>query len=143
LAFAAVASLLLPALASACAVFMSPAERIAMGYRYNGGIYNAVAIVRVDRARYAGAAAGDTHPWTAIASILRTVKGKFKSTILSFNGGQGSSACETRQPIVPSVGEKWALYIRKRPDGAQLVHQSYPLDIALKADPRLREKCKP
>jgi hypothetical protein len=120
---------------SACRVYLPPERRLAMGYER--GAISAVALVRVTSAGYTRAPIGDAHPWRALATIQRLFRGSYPAPVARFDRGMGSAACDDGRPP-PKAGELWVIYFWQRGRGDQPVWQSYPADIAFRADPRLR-----
>jgi hypothetical protein len=124
----------------ACRVFLPPAERIAFGYER--GAISAVALVRITKATYLSQPRGDAHPWRAWARVDQVVSGSYAGKRFTFARGHGSAACDDGRPV-PQAGEPWVVYFWKRATGEYDVWQSYPLAVAVAADPRLKRLSEP
>lgn len=119
----------------ACRVFLMPKKRLDSGYE---SAISAVALVRVTEAQYTHAPIADAHPWRATATVLQVFQGSYPAKTMQFQRGWGSAACDDRSPIA-KAGSLWVVYFWKRAEGDQPVWQSYPADVAFKADPRLTQ----
>lgn len=116
----------------ACRVRLSPQEKLNGGYARE--IFSSVALVTIADAKYTGEAISDTHPWSATANVDHLLLGSFEPKTVTFERGQGSSACDDGHPLA-QIGEKWIVYFWKHPQRGQLVWASYPLQVASAADP--------
>lgn len=121
--------------ANACRVYLMPKERLAMGYESRA--ISAAVLVRVTGARYTRDPVADAHPWRASASTLRVLRGAYPAKTVQFDRGWGSAACDDGHPRA-KVGEHWVVYFWQPAKGGQQVWQSYPAEVAFKADPRIR-----
>jgi hypothetical protein len=119
----------------ACAVVLSPAAKLAGGYK--SGAISSVALVRITNAKYTAEPVGDAHPWQASGAVERTLRGAIPARIVRFERGWGSAACDDGRPP-PKIGERWVVYFWRRGPGDERVWQSYPAKVAFEADPRLR-----
>ncbi|MBI1684792.1 hypothetical protein [Caulobacter hibisci] len=114
--------------AQACRVNQPPEARVAHAY-------DAVVLARVERA-----APLDGRGWRAQATGIQAVEGEVGPAATVFEIGRTGepAACDDGQAIA-GVGETWALYLSRRPDGGFTVSQSYPLDLARRIDPRFQK----
>lgn len=128
----AVAALLCAGEARACRVYQSPETRV----RYP---HDAVILARIESADYQDFIGDTGRAWRAVARRTASIQGHIVEQQVFEIGRTGqSTACDDGQPIA-KVGETWALYLSRRPDGSYVASASYPLDMARKIDPRLRQ----
>jgi hypothetical protein len=114
---------------TACAVWRSPEQTLSDGYRV--GAISAVALVTIRSARYTHEPVGDAHFWSADATIERVVRGTYRAKTVQFKRGGGSAACEERPPLpLPKPGDRWVVYLWKRPQGDYAVWRTYPSSVA-------------
>ena len=118
----------------ACRVNLMPKERLAMGYESRA--ISAAVLVRVTGAQYTRDPVADAHAWRASARILRVLRGTYPAKSVQFDRGWGSAACDDGHPRA-KAGEHWVVYFWQPADGRQRVWQSYPAEVAFKADPRI------
>jgi hypothetical protein len=121
--------------AGACRVQRSPEQRLASAYKL--GLISGVALVRITRSDYIRPRLGKARPWEADGDVERLLGGSYLGRSVSFRRGSGSAACDDGLPP-PRRGELWVVYIGKGATTDRPVRHSYPLGIALAADPRLR-----
>lgn len=118
----------------ACRSNQPPPERLARGY--DRKIISAVALVRITNAKYLAEPIADSHPWRVSGRIERVYRGGFATETVQFERGFGSSWCDDGEAM-PNPGDLWVVYYWKMPEGKQAVWQSYPMKVAIGADPRL------
>jgi len=100
--------------------------------------FDAIIIARIETATpvdLLGADPGRT-AWSATARRTAGIKGIVGQSIFEIGRSGQSASCDDGQPIA-KVGEFWALYLQRRPDGSFLAAESYPLEWARSVDPRL------
>jgi len=122
--------------AFACRVMRSAEQRVSNAYRRDDVI--AVVLVHVEQATYTGELSFDAHPWQAIATANRILRGTYSSGQVAFYGGLGSAACDLGYPI-PSAGDEWIVYISKA-DADGRVWNAFPKRVAIQADPNIRSQ---
>ena len=118
----------------ACRESQQPSERLASAH--HKGIFDAIALVRVQQATYLREQGEDAHPWRATATVERILKGSYYPSDVQFERGWGSSACDDGQTI-PKAGDLWVVYFWHRPDQKMVVWISYPAAVASLADPQI------
>ena len=133
----AIATLIVATPSYACRVNLPPDRRLARGYAVQA--ISAVALVRITAAQYTQPAFGDARPWRAFAKVKRTLHGSYAPRTLSFDRGWGSAACDDGRSL-PKTGELWVIYFWTRGTGDQPVWQSYPLEVARRADPMIARR---
>ncbi len=117
--------------AQACRARQLPEERIQQPF-------DAIIIARIETAipvEGLGADPGRT-AWSATARRTAGIKGILGQSLFEIGRTGQSAACDDGQPIA-KVGELWALYLQRRPDGSFFASESYPLDWARRVDLRL------
>jgi hypothetical protein len=117
--------------ALACRFYQSPEDRVMRAY-------DAIILARIESAAYQKDIGDLGQSWRATARRTAGVAGMRvdQKTFEIGRTGQ-STACDDGQPIA-KVGETWALYLSKRPEGGYRVGASYPLAMAREIDSRLR-----
>jgi hypothetical protein len=130
--------------AEACRVFRSPEQRIAE--TYTKGTELRVALVRIAEARHLTfpmsqelrrRIPGYEDPWRATASVTRMLAGEQSPELVIFDRGWGSSACDDGTKM-PRKGDEWVVYYVPGRHGEAEVLETYPREIAMHADARLR-----
>jgi len=122
-----------PTAASACRVYIEPAQRIRAAF-------DAVAIVEIVSSRRTGEEQPDFHPWQALGRLVSVVQGNVRTSSFEFTGSQSSTACDLRRP--PEPKERWVVYVHNGAAGT-VVSEAYPLDEMLRVDARLRKLPRP
>lgn len=131
LALSAMLALGVASAAQACRVYTQPAARL---FRPA----DAIIIARIETATPTDGVGADPgkSAWTATARRTAGIKGLVDQTIFEIGRTGQSSACDDGQSIA-KVGEFWALYLQRRPDGRFIATESYPLEWARRIDRRL------
>lgn len=104
--------------AYACRVAQSPEQHIARSYAAN--VISAVALVRIEDARYTQPRVGDAHPWSAESKVVRALRKSVPAARVTFERGWGSAACDDGHPR-PKKGELWVIYFWERGPADQAV----------------------
>ncbi len=115
--------------ALACRYNASPGERI---YKAKARI-DTLAVGVVDSARYLTPATEPERAWSATVRVQKVIRGKTFSTNFEISRTGQSSMCDDGVKL-PSVGDKWALYVRHT-NGGETVELAYPVAIAADIDP--------
>ncbi len=116
--------------AQACRVNQPPEMRIQWPA-------DAIIIARIETAAYVDGPSPDVGiAWTATARRTAGIRGRVEQETFEIGRSGMSSACDDGQPIA-KVGEFWALYLQRRPDGSFYASASYPLEWARTIDLRL------
>jgi hypothetical protein len=134
LSAAALAGTFCAAQVDACSRFQPPAQRISL-VRGDASFEGAV-LVRITEAGYIQPAPPGGRPWQATAAIERVLSGRARTGTIRFGRSGVSTACDDMTPA-PAAGDRWVLYLARDPGGEVRAGISYPLDVALRADPRL------
>ena len=78
----------------------------------------------------------DYKPWRVAALVTKMVSGDVSPELVVFD--KGSNSCDNGTKI-PHEGEKWVIYYKANQFGrADEIVESYPLAVAIQADPRVR-----
>lgn len=130
--------------AEACRVFLSPEKRIQRAYARSAEL--GVALVRITEARHFALpfseelrrqVPGYEDPWRATASVRQLLAGEQSPELVIFDRGWGFSACDDGTKM-PDKGDDWIVYFVSGSRGEAEVLETYPLQIAMQADPRIR-----
>jgi hypothetical protein len=128
--------------AHACRIYRPPSQRISSVYVNYTDIQVATveiiaaqhltsAVVRGIQARYP-----DYKPWRVAARVTEMISGDASPELVVFDRGQSSCDDGTK---IPHEGEKWVIYYKPNHLGqADEIVESYPLAVAIAADPRVR-----
>lgn len=123
---------------AACTVNIPPPARIEFGK--SQGTIEGVAVVSVKSAQYIAEKDADMHPWRAIAMITETHEGANLPSVIQFERGWGSSACEWNTPARPNAGDRWVIYFWKNRAGAYRPWLAMPEHEAEEFDPAFAKR---
>ena len=127
IALSATLALSLASHASACRIYRSPEERVR-------DPVDGIVIARVESASNTNEYGLDTGAsWRGTARRTAGIEGKLDQQTFGFGR---SGVCDDGEGVA-RVGDLWALYLQRRPDGSYIAAYSLPLTAARQIDPRL------